>query len=632
MLRGIRKASANWLGKLVMGVVVGVLALSFAIWGVGDIFRGFGRSTVAKVGNSEISVEQFRNIFTERLQQLSRQIGRPVTQEQARSFGLDQQIVRDLLAETALDEKARQLGLGITDEALSNRIKEETAFRGISGQFDPALFQQRIRNAGYTEQRFVAEQRRLMVRRQLADGVSTLSATPNALLDALTRYQREERSIEYIVLGEAQAGPIPQPTEDTLKEYFEARKGLFRAPEYRKIVILRLAPQEVAKWMQVSDEDARHIFQERRSRYATPERRQVQQIIFPSADEAKAAADKIAAGATFESIAKGRDLSESDIDLGFVGRSGALAPAAADAAFALKEGEVSAPVQARVGTALVKVVKIQPEQVRPYEEVADQLKAEIATERTRAEINDKHDKIENERASGQNLQEISQKLGVIATVIEAVDRSGRDPTGALVPELDANLITTAFTTEMGVETDPIQLQGGGHLWFEVSGITPSRERTYEEVKDRVEMRWREDQVAQRLRDKTKELLEKIKSGTSLPDVAQAEGLKVETATVQRGTRAETLPPAAIDSVFRTPAGATDAVEGATRNERIIFRVLDSKTPPFDMASNEAKQLQDNLRNALSQDLLVQYIAQVEKELGATINQEALRRAVGGETQ
>ena len=60
MLRGMRKASSNWLGRAVMGVVLGLIAVSFAIWGIGDIFRGFGRSTVAKVGSTEITIDQFR--------------------------------------------------------------------------------------------------------------------------------------------------------------------------------------------------------------------------------------------------------------------------------------------------------------------------------------------------------------------------------------------------------------------------------------------------------------------------------------------------------------------------------------------------------------------------------------------
>jgi len=85
MLRGIRKASANWLGRAVMGGVMGLLALSFAIWGINDIFRGFGRSTLAKIGGTEIPIETFRQTYNERLQQMSRKYGRPIPRERSPS-------------------------------------------------------------------------------------------------------------------------------------------------------------------------------------------------------------------------------------------------------------------------------------------------------------------------------------------------------------------------------------------------------------------------------------------------------------------------------------------------------------------------------------------------------------------
>src|SRR3954451_3152035 len=115
MLRGIQKASSGRIGKAIMTVVLGALALSFAIWGIGDIFRGFGRSALAKVGNTEIGIEQFRTIYNDRLQQLGRQVGRPVSMEQARAFGFDRQILGQIIGETALDERARQIGLNISD-------------------------------------------------------------------------------------------------------------------------------------------------------------------------------------------------------------------------------------------------------------------------------------------------------------------------------------------------------------------------------------------------------------------------------------------------------------------------------------------------------------------------------------
>src|SRR5215208_6960440 len=111
MLRGIRTASANWLGKTIMALVMGLLIISFAVWGIGDVFRGFGQASLARIGSTEISTERFRQIYNERLQQLGRQIGRPISPDQARALGFDQQVLGQLIAEHALDERARQLRL-----------------------------------------------------------------------------------------------------------------------------------------------------------------------------------------------------------------------------------------------------------------------------------------------------------------------------------------------------------------------------------------------------------------------------------------------------------------------------------------------------------------------------------------
>ncbi len=137
MLRGMRKASSNWLGKTIMAVVMGVLIVSFGIWGIADIFRGFGQSTLAKVGHTEISTDQFRQLYTDRLQQIGRQFGRPLTMDQARAFGLDRQVLQQTIAEAALDEEARRLGLGQSDEETMRMIFSDPNFKAINGSFDP---------------------------------------------------------------------------------------------------------------------------------------------------------------------------------------------------------------------------------------------------------------------------------------------------------------------------------------------------------------------------------------------------------------------------------------------------------------------------------------------------------------
>src|SRR5260370_32562505 len=154
MLRGMRKASSNWLGKTIMTVVMGVLIVSFGVWGIGDIFRGFGQSTLAKVGHTEISINEFRQVYNDRLQQIGRQFGRPLTQEQARAFGFDRQVLQQTIAEAALDEKARQLGLGQSDAETMRVIFADPDFKGMNGSVGPQRFQALIRQFGYTQARY----------------------------------------------------------------------------------------------------------------------------------------------------------------------------------------------------------------------------------------------------------------------------------------------------------------------------------------------------------------------------------------------------------------------------------------------------------------------------------------------
>jgi len=419
----MRKASSNWLGKTIMAVVMGVLIVSFGFWGIADIFRGFGQSTLAKVGHTEISVNEFRQIYTDRLQQVGRQFGRPLTTDQARAFGFDRQVLQQTLMEAALDEDARRLGLGQSDADIMGAIFADPLFRGVGGGFDPQHFQGIIRQMGYTEPRYLADRRKLALRRQIVDTMSAGLEPSKTLIEALSRFQNEQRSIEYIRLGTAQAGTIDPPSPETLAGYFDEHKAQFRAPEYRKISFVLITPEDLGKWSEVSDEDAKKLFEQRRDRYGTPEKRQVSQMTFPSVEEAQAARNRIASGLSFEDLAKERNLNPADVDLGLVTKSGILDPAIADAAFSLPSGEVSQPVQGKFAVALVKTGTIQPGIEPSYENVAQELKRDIAIERGRAQVATLRDKMEDERGGGASVIEAAQKLGLSPVTIEAVDRS-----------------------------------------------------------------------------------------------------------------------------------------------------------------------------------------------------------------
>jgi peptidyl-prolyl cis-trans isomerase D len=610
---------------------MGVLIISFGIWGVADVFRGFGQSTLAKIGRTEISVEQFRQIYNEKLQQIGRQIGKPMSMEQARAIGFDRQVLGQVISEAALDENVRRLGLGISDAEISSLITRDPNFRGPSGAFDPARFTQLIRQAGFSEQRYVAEQRRTTLRRQIGGTISGNLTPPNILVESLLRVQSEQRAIAFVRLGAAQAGSIETPAPEALAKFYEERKPLFRAPEYRKIAIVIVTPDEIAKWSPVSDDDAKKIYGERIERYATPEKRHVQQMVFPNAADAKAARERMASGTPFADIAKERGLKTGDIDLGTVTKSAIVDGAVADAAFALPAKQISEPIAGRFGSVLVEVLSIEPGVTPAYESLAPLIKRDIALERARGSVQDLYNKMEDERGGGSAIADAAKKLGLSSVAIEAVDRSGRTPEGKPVADLPQGLdvLSSAFASGVGVENDPVQYRNG-YVWFEVMGVTPSRERTLDEVKDEVARRWNDDQVATRLRAQTSDYVQKLNAGTSLADVAAGAGLKVETAAnLTRATPASaTVPQGLIERAFSTAKGGFAQAQGTSPAEWFVFQVTDVTVPPVDLASKEARTLIENLQRVQSEELIGAYIAHLEQQIGTTINQAAFATVTG----
>jgi peptidyl-prolyl cis-trans isomerase D len=613
-----------------MAVVMGVLIISFGVWGIADIFRGFGQSTLAKVGGTEISTDQFRQLYTDRLQQIGRQFGRPLTMDQARAFGLDRQVLQQTIAEAALDEEARRLGLAQSDEETRRMIFSDPNFKGPNGAFDPQRFDAAIRQFGYSEARYVADQRKVSLRRQIAGTISAGLEPPKVMMDALSRFQNEQRSAEYVRLTAAQAGTIDPPSPETLASYFDEHKIQFRAPEYRKIAFVAITPEDIAKWSDVSDDDAKKLYELRKDTLGKPEKREVSQIVFPTVEEAAAARARIESGTSFDDLAKERGLKPADVELGSVSKSEIIDPDVAKAAFALTPGEISQPVQGKFGVALLKVGKIEPGVDVPYEIVAQGLKKEIATERARKSVADLRDKMEDERGGGASVIEAAKKLGLNAVTVDAVDRSGRRPDGQFASEIPKGLdvVTQAFGSDVGVDNDPISFNGG-YVWYDVIGITPTRERNLDEVKDQVEAKWREDQIASRLRTKATDMVQKLDQGGKLADEAASAGLTVETAAnFKRDASLPGVPAGLIAAAFRTAKDGAGQTAGAGNNEWIVFRVTDINVPPVDLASDEMKKVKEQLQRSLEDEEIAQYVTKLESNIGTTINEAALAQVTG----
>jgi peptidyl-prolyl cis-trans isomerase D len=628
----MRLAGQSLVGKIIATILFGILILSFAIWGIGDIFRTSVPNTVAKVGDTEITIDQVRNAYNNELQRLGRQFRTVITPQQARLFGIDQQVVNNLVTEAVMAEQARKMGLSVSDQLVARSIMEDPAFKGTDGQFNRALFDQLLRNASLSEAGFVQEQRSSMARLHLAEAIAGDLTVPMAAREALNRYNNERRAASYLILGPTLAGEIPAPTNEQLQSFFNDRKSSFQAPEYRAVSVMVLDAAAVVKPESVSDADARQRYEQEKAKYGTPERRTIQQIPLPSKEEAEAAFNRIKEGATFEAVATERNVPPQDLELGTFTKSEMLDPAVAEAAFALEQGATSGPVAGRFGPVIVRVTQIQPESVRPFEEVAADVRREVAQSRARGQIETLHDEIEDMRAGARPLADIAKEKGLNLVQVPAVDAQGRDKAGNPVemPERDA-VVKAAFASDIGVDNEALRIaNGGGYAWYDVTGIEPAREKTLDEVRDDVAAQWRQDEIGQRLSEKARQLTERLEKGEAIEAVGQELGLPVKTAAdLARRAAKDDLTADAVNRIFSIPVGKAGNSANGT-DARVVFKVTSATVPPLVTSTQEAQNAETQLRNGMSDDLISQYIAQVRQDLGVTINQQALRQATGGE--
>jgi peptidyl-prolyl cis-trans isomerase D len=278
----------------------------------------------------------------------------------------------------------------------------------------------------------------------------------------------------------------------------------------------------------------------------------------------------------------------------------------------------------------VKVGTIQPGIEPSYENIAQDLKKDIAVERARAQVATLRDKMEDERGGGASVVEAAQKLGLTPITVDAVDRSGMTPEGQPARSIPAGLgvVTQAFSSDVGVDNDPIQYKGG-YVWYDVLAVTPPRDRTLDEVKDQVEARWREDEIANRLRTKATEMVQKLGQDGKLADEAAGIGAKVETASgFRREGSVPGVPEGLITAAFRTAKDAAGQTPGTGGTEWFVFRVTDVSAPAVDLASDETKKFQETLQRSLTDEQLTQYVTKLEKDIGTSINEVAFAQVTG----
>ena len=626
-LDALRKGTARILGL----ILVGLLVISFGVWGIADVFTGYGAQTLIRVGDTQLNSQDYMRAQQEVLRAMSAQAGRSLSLQEARALGLDARVLERLVGGAAVDTHAKHLGLAVSDAALLDQIMKDPAFKDGLGNFSPAAFAQALRTVGLNEQGYLHSMRETNLRRQLLTTIGEMAESPKVLLDALNRFNSETRILRYVLVPESAAGTVAEPTEEDLKRYYDNNQAKFTQPEYRKLGILAVTPETVEDQVNIAENDLKAAYEATKDQLGSPERRQLEQIAFPDNDAAKAAYEKIQSGTDFVEIAKTQGLNESDIDLGKVTRGELADPVIAEAAFSLEKAKVSEPITGKLGSVvLLRVTAIEPGKSLTYEEAKADIEKKLLKDRAGGAIFDLHDKIEDELASGAQLAEIADKLKLIYQSIDQVDRQGKQPDGSTVTlPAQKEVLNAAFATDTGVENDPIDAKDEGVIWYEVLGITPEQLKPFDQVKDEVAKLWRTDEMRNRAATYGQELVDSLTGGKTLEDLGKELNTEVLTSDALKrdGITVNVLPPT-VAQAFTLPEGGYGSAASAIGEGRIVFKV-DKVNPPTTLQESEITRLKQQIGLLISEDAIAEYFSALESRYGVSINEQALAKLVGG---
>ena len=624
MLEALRQGVQSWYFK---GLLI-ILISSFAVWGVGDIFRsGPSGGAVITVGDRDISPAELYNSFRLRLSQISRRLGNDISIQEAQQLGLVDQTVEALSTEALYEVEAAELGIVISDEALSRQIREQSAFKNSLGQFDRAQFERIVNANGMTEAGFVTQLRKEFIRDQILRSLAGGLPESRELSQRLFNWRQERRVAEYAILKNDPTAEIATPDDSVLQTFYKDNAARFTAPAYRKVAFVHLTTADATADITIPDDELRQAYENRIDSYMVADRRTVQQMILPDEAAAKSALTKLAEGREFVALAE--EIASQDpgtTNLGDV-TANELPESMSEAVFALGKGETSAPIEGPFGWYVIRVTEIKPASTKPLEEVADALRQELASDKAIDVLFSLSNALEDTLGSGATLEEAAAKIGVSAVSIDAIDANGRGKDGLPVPTVPAgsDLASHAFATAVGEESSLIETGNGGYMVVRVDSEQPSEVRPFDTVRNDVIAGWKAEQRALAEEKRAETVTARLNEGATLTAIATEFNLAppVESPAFTRdGADAGTQISRALaaDLFALKPGGAAFGASA----EGYTIAVLKSIRPADPVAEKTALDaFNERIATDLSSDIIVQYANALRERYPVEVDRRAV---------
>jgi peptidyl-prolyl cis-trans isomerase D len=622
MLTSIRNKSTSFVAK----VLFGLLIVAFALWGIGDIFRGDqAQKPVATIGSIKYSQNEFRRDLKQAMDRFAAQMqGMQFTAQQFAQFGGVAQVVAQAINRNALKVYAQDHGLGVSQATAVAEIQADPQFQNEQKQFDRNRFVLALDQLGLSEGGYVAEVQSDLVNQALYRAVLSGISVPKTMADEIYLNQAEERTADVLVIPSSAMTGIAAADDAALQQYQKDHADAYKAPEYRAATVLTVSPEDLIGEVAVSDDEIKAEYENQKASFSTPDIREIEQVVVQDQAQADKVEAAVKGGASFADAVK-QVTGGAPVVLGKLQKEG-LPSEIADSVFALPAGGVSAPLKSPFGIHVVHVISSEPATTKSLDEVKDQLKHNIALTKASEVLDSLIKQLEDTLAGGASLEDTGAKLKLKVTKVAAVDSTGKDDKGAETG-LKPDVVQLVFSTESGNQSPVTPFNDGSYAVVQTTGVTPPADKPFAAVKEKLAADWMADKQHEAAEAKAKEIAEKAKAG-DLETEAKALGLTVKKSAAF--TRGKGDPENGIDSglavsLFGVKQGETAIGNG--KDGPVVAKVTaitppDPKEHPDDVAT-----LTQGITNQIRNDLAAQFSEALRQEIKPQVNEDVINSLI-----
>lgn len=630
MLSQLRKGAASWVAK----ILIGLLILSFAVWGVEGLILNSTEYSLATVGDVEVSREDYAKLYPTVLGEWRKRLKKSLTRQQIRAFDIPSQVKHRLINQAVVDNHVGLLDLGVSDHEIGETIKHDPQLRDGAGQFNKELLKQVLRSERVSEQDYFNEQRTTALRTQITSIFTQKRAIPDILINSLYHHREDKLKVEYFVVPASASKKSTPPSDAELQDFYKVSTAAHQAPEYRKVALYTLSLDALKKATKASEEDIKKTFEARKKQYITPATRTYEQLVFESMEKALEAHKALNNGDKFEDVAVKFTASKKADKIGPVTEPSMADPKLAKIIFGLKKDEYSAPVEGTFAITIAKVVAARERSEKTLKDVRDEITKMIQERTARKEIKALYDKVEDLRSSGMTIDEVGKEMGSKATIIEAIDSRSAGPDGKPATNLPATkkLTASVFDADIGDDTVPVRHVDGGYVWFDILKITPKRTKSYDEVKATVLKQLIAKNKNKQASEFASGLVKKIEGGEDFAKVAASVKSKIKNPKdFGRGTSLDDIPVYFTNKLFAVKDNDITSGLSADKKSWLIVKVLDhvpakESGRPYEVYRTK---LITEMQAEMNNDLVQQYLDGAKLEFGVQENAQLFKTLKSG---